>query len=319
MFVEMNRAYIFVIITALLFGSMEVACKIGGNDLDPFQLTFLRFVIGALVLLPFAVSELKKRHIRLTAKDLLILAGVGTLGIPFSMVMFQLSVMSSNASTVAVLFCINPFFTMLFAYWYLGERLNRNKVTVMLLALAGIFFLVRPWDIQAENSVRGMGLMILAAFLFGAYTVLGSTVARRIGLMAQTSISFLFGAGVLLIGILCMGRPVLEGAADNIPILFYTGVCVTGLGYFAYFKAIDLADASTGAFAFFLKPVVALALSILLLRERILWNTIAGIILILAASLKNILHQKKMNAQARAEAERLNHIRRKEETDDDRQ
>ena len=62
MFVEMNRAYIFVIITALLFGSMEVACKIGGNDLDPFQLTFLRFVIGALVLLPFAVSELKKRH-----------------------------------------------------------------------------------------------------------------------------------------------------------------------------------------------------------------------------------------------------------------
>ena len=300
----MSRAYFFVIICALLFGSMEVACKIGGNELDPFQLTFLRFVIGALILLPFAVKDLKKRNIRLTGKDLLILAGVGTLGIPISMVMFQLSVMTSNASTVAVLFCTNPFFTMLFAHWFTEEKLNRHKMTVMAIALAGIFFLVRPWDIQAENSLQGMGMMLLAAFIFGAYTVFGSVIVRKIGLMAQTSISFLMGAAILLIMILVMGRPVLAGAGGSLPILFYTGVCVTGIGYFSYFKSIELADASTGAFAFFLKPVVALILSVLLLRERILWNTIIGIILILIASLRNIMYQKERSAQARAEAKR---------------
>ena len=46
----MKKAYIYVLITALLFGTMEVSCKIGGSDLDPFQLTFLRFLIGGLVL-----------------------------------------------------------------------------------------------------------------------------------------------------------------------------------------------------------------------------------------------------------------------------
>ena len=53
----MKRAYIYVLITALLFGTMEVSCKIAANDLDPFQLTFLRFLIGGLILLPFAVGQ----------------------------------------------------------------------------------------------------------------------------------------------------------------------------------------------------------------------------------------------------------------------
>ena len=56
----MKKSYIFVIITAILFGTMEVSCKIGGANLDPFQLTFLRFLIGGLILLPFAIVQMRK-------------------------------------------------------------------------------------------------------------------------------------------------------------------------------------------------------------------------------------------------------------------
>ena len=38
----MKKAYGFVVLTAFLFGTMEVACKVAGNQLDPFQLTFIR-------------------------------------------------------------------------------------------------------------------------------------------------------------------------------------------------------------------------------------------------------------------------------------
>lgn len=84
----MKKAYICVILTAFLFGTMEVACRLAGSQLDPFQLTFLRFAIGGLILLPFALAELKKNNVKLTAKDFLRLAGVGILGIPVSMVFF---------------------------------------------------------------------------------------------------------------------------------------------------------------------------------------------------------------------------------------
>ena len=289
----MKKAYIYVLITALLFGTMEVSCKIGGSDLDPFQLTFLRFLIGGLVLLPFAVGQMKRRQVRLEARDILILAGVGLVGVTISMSLFQLSIMMCNASTVSVLICVNPFFTMVFAHFMTEEKLNKRKVLILVVALAGIFFMLRHWDIQEGNTWGGMLLMLISALFFGLYTVLGKVSQEKLGPIAQTSISFLLGAGLLLIVILLMGRPVIAGVADNIPIILYTGVLVTGLGYYCFFRSIELSDASTGSFAFFLKPAIAPVIAMIVLHEVILWNTVVGIALILTASLLKFLSDRK--------------------------
>ena len=272
---------------------MEVACKIGGNALDPFQLTFLRFLLGGLILLPFGIAQLKKREIRLTIKDIAILTGVGILGIPISMVLFQIAVMACNASTVSVLICVNPFFTMVFAHLLTDEKLNRHKVIALAIALGGIVFMIRPWDVQAGNTALGMIIMLLAALFFGLYTVAGKSITKRIGPMAQTSLSFLFGCAVLLIVMLIAGKPVIANVTSNIPIILYAGIMITGLGYYTYFKAIELADAATGSYAFFLKPAIAPIIAMIVLRETILWNTVVGIALILAASLINIWWQRK--------------------------
>lgn len=292
-FIVMKKSYIFVIITAILFGTMEVSCKIGGANLDPFQLTFLRFLIGGLILLPFAIVQMRKRGVRLTIKDMLALAGVGILGVTISMSLFQISIMMCNASTVSVLICVNPFFTMIFAHFMTSEKLNAYKLIVLAIAITGIVFMLRPWDIQSGNSPLGMGLMIGSAFVFGLYTVAGKVSQEKMGLMAQTSISFLLGAAALLIVILFMGRPVVSGISDNIPIILYTGLVVTGLGYYCYFKAIELSDAATGSFAFFLKPAIAPVIAVIVLHETILWNTIVGIAFVLAASFLNIALQRR--------------------------
>jgi len=288
----MKRAYIYVLITALLFGTMEVACKIAADDLDPFQLTFLRFLIGGLVLLPFAVKQMKRRQVRLTGRDSLVLAGVGFIGVTVSMSLFQLSIMMCNASTVSVLICVNPFFTMVFAHFMTDEKLNKQKAFILAIALIGIFFMLRPWDIQDGNSWGGMLLMIVSALFFGLYTVMGKVSQEKLGPFAQTSISFLLGAGLLLIVILLMGRPVISGVTDNIPIVLYTGVVITGLGYYCFFRSIELSDASTGSFAFFLKPAIAPVIAVIVLHEVILWNTVMGIALILAASLLKFLYDR---------------------------
>ena len=128
--------------------------------------------------------------------------------------------------------------------------------------------------------------------------------AAIVAATSAASISFLFGALILMLVTLLLGRPVVSGITDNIPIILYTGVLVTGVGYFFYFKSIELAGAATGAFAFFLKPAIAPVIAVIVLGEHILWNTIIGIALILAASLLNILLQKKAARIARIEAAR---------------
>ncbi len=288
----MKKAYVYVVITAFLFGTMEVACKIAGNQLDSFQLTFIRFAIGGLLLLPFGLAELHKEKIRLTIRDILWLAVVGILGIPLSMVLFQLGVSNSNASTASVLISINPLFTMVFAHFFTSEKLNKHKFIVLGFGLLGLLFMIRPWDVQAGNTVIGIVYMLLAAIFFGAYTIAGKASAQKLGIMAQTSISFIIGSFALLIMILIMGRPVVTGVADNLVMVMYISIFVTGLGYFTYFKAIKCSDAATGSLAFFLKPAIAPVMAIIFLHETILWNTYIGIGLILAGSYLNMHYQK---------------------------
>lgn len=291
----MKKAYFFVVLTAFLFGTMEVACKAAGSQLDPFQLTFLRFAIGGLILLPFAIIELKKSGTRLELKDFLTLAGVGALGIPLSMVFFQLGIMHSNAATASVLICINPFFTMIFAHFFTEEKLNKNKILVLAIGLVGLVFMIKPWNIQEGNTVLGIIYMLFAAVFFGAYTVAGKVSVQKMGIMAQTSISFILGSLILFIIILVTGKPVIEGVDDNLILVMYVSIFVTGIGYFSYFKAIKYSDAATGSLAFFIKPAIAPVMAVIFLKETILWNTYIGIGFILLASYMNIRYQRKNN------------------------
>ena len=288
----MKKAYVFVVLTAFLFGTMETACKVAGNSLDSLQLTFFRFAIGGLLLLPLAIRELKMNNIKLGPKDFLILTGVGILGIDISMVFFQIGVGASNASTASVLISINPLFTMVFAHFFTEEKMTKQKAYVLAIAFIGLIFMIRPWDMQEGNTIWGLTCMLIAAVAFGAYTVAGKVSVRKMGLMAQTSFSFILGSAVLLVVILLSGKPVVAGVGDNILLVMYTSIFITGIGYWSYFKAIKLSDAATGSLAFLLKPAIAPVIAVIFLRENILWNTVVGILLILFASGLNFRFQK---------------------------
>ena len=62
----MKKVITYIILTAFLFGTMEIALKIAGSTFDSIQLTFLRFLIGGLVLAPFGVAEIRKDNIKIT-------------------------------------------------------------------------------------------------------------------------------------------------------------------------------------------------------------------------------------------------------------
>lgn len=289
----MKKVYFYVVMTAFLFGTMEVALKLTGSVLDPFQLTFLRFFIGGLLLLPFAIAEIKVTNVKLTIKDFGYLLYLGILATPLSMLFFQMGVMRCNAATAAVLISFNTLFTMLFAHFMTDEKIKKYNGIVLLIGLCGLIFMIKPWNMQQGNTVPGIIFMLLAALFFGWYTVAGKISVKKMGIMAQTSFSFIFGSLVLLVIIVCMGRPILAGVAENWMLVAYVSIFVTGMGYFCYFKAIKYSDATTGSIAFFLKPAIAPLIAIIVLKETILWNTYIGIGLFLLASYMNIRGKRK--------------------------
>ncbi|HIW16900.1 MAG TPA: DMT family transporter [Firmicutes bacterium] len=286
----MKKCYICVLATAFLFGTMEVAAKYTGGAFNSIQLTFLRFLIGGLMLLPFAISDLKKRGHSLTAGDLGYLLFLGVISISISMTLLQVSMIGINANLAAIIICTNPLFTMIFAHFVADDPFTKRKAVVLLLMLIGLVIVANPAEVLSGGiDPLYLGCAVVAAVTFGLYTAYGKRRIASIGGMAQNAFSFLFGCAVLLPVMLIADIPIFGGiSAQTLPVLLYLGIFVTGLGYYFYMKAIELGGPSVASIAFFLKPVIAPILAFIVLGEPITANLIAGVLFILAGSYVNM-------------------------------
>ena len=125
----MKKGLIYALITAVVFTTLEPVSKLIAADVNPYAITFWRFIIGSLLLMPFALKKIRKEQIKVEAKDIGILAMLGTLCICFSMVMLQLAVKEADApSLIAIIFSANSVFTILFAILILKEKMTKQKL-----------------------------------------------------------------------------------------------------------------------------------------------------------------------------------------------
>ena len=159
-----KKSILYIIITALCFGTMEVALKIGGSTFTALQMNFLRFLIGGLLLLPLALKEFKCRQITLTLADWGYMTLLGVLGISFSMSFFQISVMHLNANTAAIMISCNPVFTMLFAHFLVHDRFTPKKAVVLCICLVGLVFVANPFHMAEGNTPKGFLFVPVGVF-----------------------------------------------------------------------------------------------------------------------------------------------------------
>ena len=79
------------------------------------QITCLRFLIGGILLIPFALRSMKKKGAAFTRADAGFFALTGFLCVAFSMVLYQMAVTYTKASVVAIIFSCNPIFVTVLA------------------------------------------------------------------------------------------------------------------------------------------------------------------------------------------------------------
>jgi drug/metabolite transporter (DMT)-like permease len=305
------RGFAYIACATILFSSMEVALKSISGRFNALQLNFLRFALGGAFLLPFALGSLRKRRARLALGDLGFFASSGLVCVVGSMTMFQLAIQYCPASIVALLFSCNPVFLIPLAAIFLGERIRGRSIASLALSLAGMAAIMSAYASSrsgGQSRALGLALTVGSAFAFAVYGAMCKPRSRRLGGLATTALSFLAGSAELLAIILAtkipsiaraMGAaglgafadvPILAGLEPSVlPIFAYISLCVTGLGYAAYFMAIEESSAATASIVFYLKPAIAPLFALAFLGERIGAATVGGIVLIAAGSTLSFL------------------------------
>lgn len=318
----MKKGYLFIFLATFLFSTMEIALKLTAGNFNAVQLTFLRFFIGSLVLMPFALRQLKQKNISLGAGDFAFFALTGLICVNISMILYQMAVLYAPASTVAVLFSCNSVFLVLFAFLLLGEKIRLNTAVCIVLSLIGMAVMINPFHFS--GGAAGTALALAAAVTFALYSTVGRAKSGCFGGIVLTCFTFLFGCAEMLALIFLthlravafflrragLGQfanvPVFSGISlSSLPGLAYVGIFVTGCGFAFYFLAIETAGAAKAALVFFCKPVLAPLLSLAVLGEAITPQMVAGIVLIVVGSFvtflpEPVLHKRTASAEAAA-------------------
>ncbi len=271
--------YLYLIATLLFWSSMEVFTKPLMNQVDPFFLTFFRFLVGGLFLLIFVRRKIP-------FKDVILLAAVGSINGVLSMSLLQLAVKLSNASTAATLVATNPLFVTVFSFLLGKEKFNFKRFLSVGVGLIGI--LVLSYGKIEGDSISGLLCGIGAAVTFALYAVLMRDFTLKYGSLNATAVSTLSSGLIYAILLTLAGKfRIPEISLYQWMILIYVGVFVTGLAYVTYFKAMEKLGPSRTSLVFYLKPAVASFLAFWLLSEPVgLFKILGTGIIVLALLLR---------------------------------
>ncbi len=269
------QANLLLTLVALIWGSAFVAQNKGMADVGPLLFTGVRFLIGALVVLPLAVLEWRRlgREGRpLSRLDGWHIAGLGGL-MTLGAVMQQVGIQFTSVTNAGFLTAVYVPLVPVLAWLMLGQIAHWSVWPAAAGCLVGAFLLSGAHELNI-----GLGDLWVAgsAIPWAVHVLMVGRWADRMGApFLVASGQFAICGGLSLIAAFAM-EPLrwagLEAAAGPIA---YTGVLSVGVAFTAQVVAQRYAQAADAAIILSAETLFAAACGYLMLGERL--NT-AGLI-----------------------------------------
>ena len=267
--------------TAVLLLVLASACW-GGNifvgravhdAVPPVALSFWRWVIAFIILLPFAWPNLKRdwpvilRHWRILA----LLAFFGLAAFNTSV---YLAVNYTTATNAALLFATCPVMVPLLSWAIYRDAISARVVLAIAVSLAGVVVVVTRGDVTQVLHLgvnRGDLIMLGAVFSWAVYTVL--LKRRPAGLHPQSLLAATMVFGTLQLSPVYLWealvlRP-MTLSPDALLALAYVVVFASLLAFYSFNRGIEMLGPNKGGLFLHLIPVSATFLAIVFLGERL--------------------------------------------------
>ncbi|MFA6533346.1 MAG: DMT family transporter, partial [Patescibacteria group bacterium] len=184
-----------LIIANVIWGMASPIFKFALTNIPPFTLAFIRFFFSGLIFLPLALNKWQK----LTAKQWLEIILVGFFGITINISFFFLGLEKTESINVPVIASSGPIFIYLLSIIFLKERPKLRVLTGMLIALAGVLFIIlSPLIVDGKKFIIGAieGNLFILVATFGSVfqTIFGRDVLKKVNSFQVSAITFLFGS-----------------------------------------------------------------------------------------------------------------------------
>ncbi|GAB4334068.1 MAG: DMT family transporter [Desulfobulbaceae bacterium] len=272
-----------LLLATLAWGTTFVVQRTAMDHLGPFTYSGLRFLLGALFLLPFALYRYRTRKVRPAPVHLAFGASLLTgflvfLGINLQQIGLVSSTAGKGGFITGLYVIIVPIYGVFF-----GQRAGPGVWTGALLAVAGLYLLSVTGGIG--GLAPGDGWILAGAFVWAlqvhALSWLSPKMDWLLLALGQSLVCSLFSLGVGLVLEPVTFAAVSEAGFD----ILYGGIVSVGIGYTLQVVGQRYARAAHAAIIMQMEAVVAVGAGWLFLGEVLTPRGMVGCLLMLAGML----------------------------------
>lgn len=270
---------ILLVALSIIWGYSWVTNKIGILYSSPFDFAAMRVVVGAVGM--FILMLIQGRSIRFRHGGFNTLIGLLQTSVFFLLTSW--AVLYAGAGKTSVLVFIMPFWTLLLARLFLGERIRGLQWIAVLLALAGLLMILAPW--KFHGNLLSSAFAVIAGIIWAVTSILIKRYSKNhaLDVFSMTAWQLVIGALPLIAVAWVVPAPPIQWTWQLIACLLFSGFGATALAWVVWMHILEVLPAGTASMSTLAIPAIAVIGAALQLGEYPAANEIQGMLLIAAA------------------------------------
>lgn len=278
-----KRSFAFAIAAILLWSTVGTAFKISLRHLNYAELLLLASLVSAIFIgITILLNGQAKLIKKITTKEWLLSAFLGFLN-PFAyyLILFKAFSLLKAQEAVALNY-IWPMMLVLLSVPILKQKIKWTSVVALLISFSGAIIIAthgKPFSLDLKEPL-GIALALSSAVFWALFWLMNMRDKREETL--KLFMNFAFGFIYTLIFCFITGnipKPDMEGLLGSV----YVGLFEMGITFVLWLKALKYAEntARVGNLVY-LSPFMSLIFISIIIGEKILVSTIAGLVLIIS-------------------------------------
>jgi drug/metabolite transporter (DMT)-like permease len=279
-----HQPYLLLCIAALCWAGNAIVGRLAVGHIPPVALSFLRWALAFVIVLPFAWKHLVQDW-RALRGGLGIMIVISVTGIGAFNTLQYWALEYTQALNTVLLQSAGPLIVAIWSLILLGVRITLGQAFGIVLSLIGVLVILLHGDLTTLTSVefnKGDIIFMVALVIFGFYSVM---TLKRPAIHGLTFAAFTFGCGAAcLIPLVIwemLSRPVMALNLPNLLSVLYVAVFPSTVAYLCWNRGIHLIGANRAAPFFHMVPLFGSAMAMAFLGERPRLFHVVGFALVL--------------------------------------
>lgn len=288
---------LMLLLAALVWGVAFVAQSVGMEHMGPFTFNAARFILGGIVLLPFAaVNQYGNGRYRKTKKerqDYLKVSILGGICCGIALViggnLQQCGILYTSVGKAGFLTALYIVLVPVFGI-FMKKMPGRRIWIGCILALLGLYLLCMHGSFSLNF---GDALMLLGAVAFTFHIIVIDHFSTKANCVMMSCVQFLFSGVVSLILAFLFEEPSFGAIFDGALPILYAGILSCGVGYTLQILGQKYVEPTVASLILSLESVISVLAGWVILKEVLSLRELLGCGLMFAAVILVQLPERK--------------------------